>query len=187
MSTVPSFSVLDVETTSGDPTNGRVMDLAIIALDGPRERLRWSSLIAPREPVPPFIRRLTGIHPNMLKDAPIFPEVVRTVQTMTQDRIVVAHNVRFDMTALEHEFARTGLVLERRTLCTERLGRRLLPELTHHNLGSMCRYFGIPFSSVHRAESDANATADLLRKLLDHFGAEQVLSGVRQWRSVHHA
>lgn len=187
MSLAPSFSVLDVETTSGDPTNGRVMDLAIIALDGHRERLRWTTLIAPREHVPPFIRRLTGIHPGMLKGAPTFPEVVGTVQTLTQDRIVVAHNIRFDMTALEHEFARTGLVLERRALCTERLGRRLLPELVHHNLGSMCRYFGIPFSSVHRAESDALATAELLRKYLDHFGEEQVMSGVRFWRSVQNA
>ncbi|HMC96873.1 MAG TPA: 3'-5' exonuclease [Flavobacteriales bacterium] len=175
------FAVLDVETTSGDPTQGRVMEVAVLALNGTQERLRWDSLVYPRTPVPSFIRKLTGIDDRMLRDAPTFVEVVRTLETLTQDRILVAHNVRFDMTALAHEFARTGLVFERPTLCTERLSRRLVPACDHFNLGSLCRYFGIPFTAAHRALGDAEATAALLSKLLDAFGEEQVLLGVSSW------
>jgi len=175
------FAVLDVETTSGDPTEGRVMEVAVLALNGTQERLRWDSLVHPRISVPPFIRRLTGINDRMLRDAPVFVEVVRTLETLTEDRIVVAHNVRFDMTALAHEFARTGLVFERATLCTERLSRRLVPHGEHFNLGSLCRHFGIPFTAAHRALNDAEATATLLTKLLDAFGEEQVMLGVTNW------
>lgn len=175
------YAILDVETTSGDPTNGRVMEVAVLAFDGREERLRWESLVDPRTGIPPFIRRLTGIGPAMLRDAPVFPGVVRTLETLTQDRIVVAHNVRYDMTALEHEFARTGLVFERATLCTERVSRRLLPQLSHHNLASLCRHFGIPFPNAHRAASDAEATAALLFALLDAFGEENVLRSVSSW------
>lgn len=175
------FAVLDVETTSGDPTEGRVMEVAVLALDGMQERLRWDSLIQPRTRIPGFIRRLTGIDPHMLEEAPRFIDVVRTLETLTQDRIVVAHNVRFDMTALEHEFARTGLVFDRPTLCTERLARQLTPHLPHYNLGSLCRYFGIEFRAAHRALSDAEATAGLFSRLLDEFGEERIMAAVTSW------
>lgn len=169
------FAVIDVEVTEGDPSRGRVMEVAVIALDGATERVRWDSLVHPRQRVPWFTRKLTGIEDGMLVDAPFFHEVARTIATLTQDRIVVAHNVRFDMTALAHEFARTGLVFSPATLCTERLGRRLMPHLEHFNLGSLCRSLGIPFPIAHRALADAEATAALLKRFLQDHGAERVL------------
>lgn len=175
------FAVLDVETTSGDPTEGRVMEVAVLAFDGTTERLRWDSLIQPRVHIPSFIRRLTGIDGSMLAHAPYFVDVVRTLETLTEGRIVVAHNVRFDMTALEHEFARTGMVFDRPTLCTERLARQLVPHLSHYNLGSLCRYFGIAFPAAHRALSDAEATAALFTRLMNEFGEERVLNVVTTW------
>lgn len=175
------YAVLDVETTSGDPTEGRVMEVAVLALDGTHERLRWDSLIQPRVHIPAFIRKLTGIDAAMLAESPRFVDVVRTLETLTEGRIVVAHNVRFDMTALEHEFARTGLVFDRPTLCTERLTRQLVPHLSHYNLGSLCRYFGIPFPAAHRALSDAEATAALFTRLLAEHGEARILAGVTAW------
>lgn len=173
------FAVLDVETTAGDPTKGRIMEVAVIALDGTSERLRWDSLVDPKIPVPPFMSRLTGLRTNDLAGAPRFVEVVRTLETLTQDRILVAHNVRFDMTALDHEFARTGLVFDRPTLCTERLTRRLLPQLPRYNLGAICRHLGIPFDAAHRALPDAEAAAALLIHLAQRFGMEAVIQSVQ--------
>ena len=176
------FAVLDVETTSGDPTMGRVMEVAVLVHDGQVERTRWESLLDPRMEIPPFVRRLTGIGDKDVRHAPRFVDVVNTLLTLTEGRIVVAHNVRYDMTALEHEFARTGLVFMRHTLCTERLARRLSPGLSHYNLGSLCRHYGIPFTAAHRAMSDANATAALLLRMLDEHGEEEVLRGVLPWK-----
>ncbi|MDQ3100731.1 MAG: 3'-5' exonuclease [Bacteroidota bacterium] len=173
------YAVLDVETTSGDPCEGRVIELAVFAFDGQQERLQWDTLVDPHVPVPPFIRRLTGIDNHMLTNAPGFTEVARSLATITEDRIIVAHNVRYDMTALEHEFARTGLVFERPTLCTEKLSRQLIPKLSHYNLGSLCRFFGIPFIARHRATSDAEATALLLKRLIDGFGEDRILAQLK--------
>ncbi|MBK7483040.1 MAG: 3'-5' exonuclease [Flavobacteriales bacterium] len=167
------FAVLDVETTSGDPT-WKGHGGGHTCLDGNAVRLRWDTLVDPRRPVPHFIRKLTGINDAMVKAAPFFVDVVRTIQTLTEGRIIVAHNARFDMTALEHEFARTGLILDRPTLCTERLTRQLVPHLDHYNLGSICRYFGISFTSAHRAMNDAEATASLFGKLLAEHGEERI-------------
>ncbi|MBK7946203.1 MAG: 3'-5' exonuclease [Flavobacteriales bacterium] len=172
------FAVIDVETTEGDPLKGRVMEVAVIAMDGGIERMRWESLVHPGQRVPWFSRKLTGINDSMLCDAPRFHEVARTIATLTQDRIVVAHNARFDMTALAHEFARTGLPIERATICTEKLGRRLAPQLEHHNLGSLCRHYGINFPKAHRALADAEATAALLACYLERFGADAIAQAI---------
>ena len=169
------FAVIDVELTDGDPARGRVMEVAVIALDGVTERLRWDSLVHPRQRVPWFTRKLTGINDGMLADAPSFHEVARTLATLTQDRILVAHNVRFDLTALSHEFARAGMSFSPATLCTERLGRRLMPHMEHFNLGSLSRSLGIAFPKAHRAMADAEATAALLKRLLLDHGADRVL------------
>ncbi len=181
------YAVLDVETTSGDPRVGEVMEVAVVMLDGMSERNRWNSLVRPSGRIPPFIRRLTGITEGMVASAPRFHEVVRSLETHTRDRIVVAHNVRFDMTALEHEFARTGLVFERDTLCNERLSRHLLPGLEHYNLGSLCRHLGIRFVDAHRAVADAEATSGLLQKLVSEFGMAAVHEQVTTWPRTLHA
>ncbi|MFN3876145.1 MAG: PolC-type DNA polymerase III, partial [Flavobacteriales bacterium] len=162
-------------TTEGDPMRGRVMEVAVIALDGTAERLRWETLVNPGQRVTWFSRRLTGIDDRMLRHAPRFHEVANAIATLTQDRIVVAHNARFDITALAHEFARTGLPLRRDALCTERLARRLAPGLAHHNLASMCRHYGIPFPTAHRAMADAEATAALLRRMMAESDQETIL------------
>ncbi len=178
------YAVVDVETTSGNPREGRVMEVAVVALDGKQVRLHWDSLVDPRVHIPHFVRRLTGIDPIILQDAPTFLDVARSLATITEDRIFVAHNARYDMTALEHEFARTGMVFERATLCTEQLSRQLVPRSSHYNLGSLCRYFGIPFVAKHRAPDDAEATAALLMRLIDGFGEGRVLECVKTVRTA---
>ena len=178
------YAVLDVETTTGDPTCGRVMEVAVLVCDGTVERVRWDTLVDPRSRVPAFTRRLTGITDSELRHAPRFSEVARTLRILTEGRIVVAHNVRFDMTALAHEFARTGLPFEAGTLCTERLARRLVPGLQHYNLGSLCDRFGIPRGRPHRAMDDALATRSLIQALISRFGADATNDQVIPWRTA---
>lgn len=179
--TQQAFAVVDVETTHGDPMQGHIIELAVIVHDGENEMEAWSSLVRPRSPLPGFIQRLTGIHERMLVGAPIFQEVARSLMQLTHDRLMVAHNIRYDMTALEHEFARTGLVLERNTLCTEKLSRQLVPNLTHYNLGSLCRYFGIPFEGHHRALNDARAALQLFLRLKAEFGEDRLRDTALVW------
>lgn len=178
---MPHYAVIDVETTHGDPRKGSIIEVGVLCHDGSRDTHAWSSLVRPSTPIPAFIRRLTGIGPADVSDAPRFSEVVSGLQEATREHIVVAHNVRYDMTALEHEFARTGLVFHRETLCTEQLSRELVPHLSHYNLGSLCRHFGIPFHGRHRALNDARATLALHQRLLGEFGEERLLARTRIW------
>src|SRR5262245_46986578 len=139
----PRFAVIDVETTHGDPRVGRIIELALLLHDGERVVDGWSTLVDPKDKLPGFVQRLTGIDREQLRGAPTFRQVARMLQGFTRGRTIVAHNARFDMTALTCEFQRVGLRFERTALCTEQLGRQLLPGLSHYNLGSLCRHLGI--------------------------------------------
>lgn len=172
--TLERIAVVDVETTNGNPERGRLMELAVVLPHRGGKAITWSSLVRPREPIPPFIQRLTGIKPSALENAPFFHELAGAFLELTEDRLLVAHNVRYDLTVLDHEFARTGLIFQRPTLCTERLSRALFPAHPHHNLVSMCRYFGIRFTTTHRAAADAEATYLLLHRFVQAFGRERV-------------
>ena len=175
------FVIVDVETTHGDPMRGNIIEVAVIVHDGLRELDRWNTLVYTRQEIPPFIGRLTGITAKMIAGAPPFAQVAQSLRGSTADRIMVAHNVRYDMTALQHELARTGLSYHPDTLCTERLSRQLLPNLTHYNLGSLCRHLGITRGHEHRAAHDAQATLALLLKLIEDHGLDRVLATVIPW------
>lgn len=170
----PGYAVIDVETTHGDPRVGRVIELAVLLHDRHSVVDGWSTLVDPGMDIPPFIQRLTGIDRRALLGAPDFRQVARLLQGFTRGRTIVAHNARFDMTALAHEFARVGLGFQRPSFCTERSSRQLVPDLSHYNLGSLCRHFGIPFEAKHRAMSDAQATAELFGRLMERCGPEHI-------------
>ena len=172
------LAVLDVETTGGDPLRARIMEVAVITVETDGRREHWSSLVDPGIPVPPFASGITGITDPMLKGAPSFTEVMPELLRLTEDAVVVAHNARFDMTALVKEFSRFDGTFERETICTERLSRSALPQLSHHNLGSLCRFFGIAHPGRHRAANDAAATLALLEQLAHHGGVQRLAMSI---------
>jgi DNA polymerase-3 subunit epsilon len=85
---------------------------------------------------------------------------------MTEGKVFVAHNVRFDYSFLKSEFGSLGFNYQRKTLCTVRLSRKLVPGLPSYSLGKLCDSLKIPLSSRHRAFGDAEATAILFDRML---------------------
>jgi DNA polymerase-3 subunit epsilon len=79
----------------------------------------------------------------------------------------VAHNASFDYNFIRSEFRRLYFDYRRKTLCTKKLSRKLIPGLPSYGLGSLCRHLGIPNPARHRAGGDAIATTRLLEKLLN--------------------
>ncbi|MCR5890210.1 GIY-YIG nuclease family protein [Hymenobacter sp. J193] len=127
---------------------------------------QYDTLLNPGRPIPFFITQLTGITDDMVRDAPKFHEVARKVVEMTEGCVFVAHNVRFDYSFLKKEFADLGYNYSRKTLCTVRLSRSLMPGQPSYSLGKLCQNIGIPLNGRHRAAGDAGATAILFDRLL---------------------
>jgi DNA polymerase-3 subunit epsilon len=162
------FAVVDVETTGTSArAGGRIVEIAVVVLDGTEPRVVFHSLVHPGVPLSPFVTKLTGISDATVRSAPRFEEVADAVLASLAGSVFVAHSVRFDWGFVAAELERTrGLLLQGPRLCTVRLARRLLPPLDALNLDSVAEFLGIPIEARHRATGDAVATARIFGHML---------------------
>jgi DNA polymerase-3 subunit epsilon len=160
------FVVVDLETTGASAIYDRITEVAVVqVLDGEIVD-RYEQLLDPRVPIPPFITRLTGIDARTVRGKPTFGDVAMRVREHLASGPLVAHNASFDEAFLRHAFTRAGQKLSLPKLCTLRLARRLLPRLPAYRLDALTTYFGIKNRGRHRAAGDAEATAQVLLRLL---------------------
>lgn len=162
------YCIVDVETTGNVKGTARLTEIAIFRHDGHQVVDTFHSLLNPECPIPPFIRHLTGISDEMVRNAPIFAEVAAQVIDITRDAVFVAHNVGFDFNFVQKELNWLGHDYLRRTLCTVRTSRKLIPGYPSYSLGRLCHSLNIPLNDRHRAKGDAAATVLLFEMLLRH-------------------
>lgn len=176
------FAVVDVETT-GMRARGedRITEIAVVHVDGPRIELAFESLVNPGRPIPWFIQNLTGITDEQAARAPRFEEIADQVVAALAGRVFVAHNALFDWRFVTMEIERAqDFLIRMPKLCTVRLTRRLVPELTKRSLDSVMFYFGLENDRRHRAGGDALVTAQALLRLVKRAEAQ----GLRTWEEL---
>jgi DNA polymerase III epsilon subunit family exonuclease len=162
------FVVVDVEATGAKTPPNRLIELGAYRIRGGRIVDKFLSLVNPEIPIPRFVASLTGISNDMVKNAPVFAVVAPQWLDFVSDSVLVAHNAPFDTSFLNHEISRVypGHRMINPHLCTVRLSRRALPDLSNHRLDTIADHFSIPIVSRHRAGSDALATAEIFLLLL---------------------
>ncbi len=157
------YSIIDVETTGGNPKNSKITEIAIYNFDGNEIVDEFITLINPEMEIPDFIVRLTGIKNEMVQDAPKFYEVANKIIEMTENSLFVAHNVGFDYGMIRHEFKSLGYDYRRPHLCTVRASRVIIPGHESYSLGKLSRALDIKIEGRHRAGGDAMATVALFK------------------------
>lgn len=156
------FVALDVETTGLQAQRQRVIDIALIRYTGGQVSERFSSLVNPERRIPAFISKLTGISNEDVASAPRFAEIAQQVEEFLDGALLVGHNVGFDIGFVSAELARTGrahLINER--LDTMGLATRLLPGVRRPSLDKVALALGLTPRKIHRAEVDAELTANV--------------------------
>ena len=149
------LAFVDLETTGGSTSEHRITEVGIVEI-GPQGVFRWSTLLDPQQPIPPFIQQLTGITDAMVRGAPTFEAIAPTLLERLEGKLFVAHNASFDRGFLRGEFARVGMSFNPDVLCTVRLSRALFPAEKRHGLDALVeRHALVPFDR-HRALADAD-------------------------------
>ena len=160
------YAIIDVETTGLSATQEKITEIAIILYDGKQITDTFSTLIDPEKKIPYRISKMTGITNQMVKGKPKFYEVAKKIVEMTQGKILVGHNVKFDYNFLKNEFKSLGYDLDLPTLDTVKLSRKLIPGQRSYSLGPLCETLNIENTARHRAWGDAMATTKLFENLL---------------------
>ena len=161
------YSIVDIETTGNGYRGQRITEISIFVFDGKKIVNEFTSLVNPEQKIPAFITNLTGITDAMVRTAPKFYEIAKTIEEITHDTVFVAHNVNFDYNIIKQEFKDLGFDFKRQKLCTVRLSRKIISGLKSYSLGNICSVEGIHISERHRARGDAEATVALFQRLIN--------------------
>jgi DNA polymerase-3 subunit epsilon len=165
--------IIDFETTGLSPDMGdRITEVAALRVVSGKVVERYVSLINCNVRIPAFITSLTGISQDMVDNAPPVASVMPRLLDFIGDDALSAHNASFDEKFLRCESGRLGLSSRHRALvCSLKLSRRVFPGMASYKLGNLSSQLGIKFASAaHRAESDAEVTAQVLIHIGHYLG-----------------
>jgi DNA polymerase III subunit epsilon len=165
------YAVVDTETTGLSPDDRhRVIEIAVVLLDaGGRFEDEWVTLLNPRRDLGP--QHIHGILTADVLAAPAFAGIAAHLAKLLAGRMVVGHNVEFDLAFLRAEFARLGAavpLITERSMCTMALAGWLSPGAPR-SLGACCSAAGISLEGWHSALADTRATARLFGHYLRRF------------------
>ena len=159
------YIAFDVETPNR--FNSRMSAIGISVVEDGQIVGSFYSLVDPEQPFDWFNTQLTGIDSRAVRGAPTFPALWERIEPIMSSGLLVAHNAGFDMGVLKKCLHDYGILWRPQVpgLCTVRMGRRLLPGISHR-LNDMCAYYSIDLAH-HRADSDSMACAQILLRYME--------------------
>ena len=115
----------------------------------------FSTLVKPVDEIDDFTSKLTGITNDMVADAPDICASLPNFLNFLGDDIVVGHNVNFDINFIyDQKIKIDGIPFQSDYVDTMRIARKVLPNLPHHRLCDLAKYFSFPYENQHRGEAD---------------------------------
>lgn len=157
-----TYVVVDLETTGMVSSFNRITEIGAVKIKGNQIIETFRTLLNPGRSIPLNIQQLTGITPEMVKNAPRFEEVAEKFLEFTKGAIFVAHNVNFDYSFLQLEFQRLEQRFVRPYICTKAGMKKYYPGNASYGLKNLSQQYNIALENHHRALSDAEAAAQLL-------------------------
>ena len=116
--------------------------------------------------------KIHGITPEAVMYKPTFDIYWPMIRPYLDNRLVVAHNTSFDITALCATLDHFNIPYPVcRYLCTVKLSQKAYPELSSHKLNNLCSALGVEFSH-HQAYDDAYACAKVLLRIMEDYRLE---------------
>jgi DNA polymerase III epsilon subunit family exonuclease len=154
------YVALDVETTGLYAETGKIVEIALVRFffdeEGAlSEEDRFSTLINPNTDIPAQASRIHGITNEDVSNAPLFKDIASKIASVCDHRVIVGHNVLFDIGFLEKEFLRTGIEGGFQE-CADTFGMAKLafPSMPSYNLGKLAFAVGLQSDAQHRALGD---------------------------------
>ncbi len=175
---LPTFAVVDLETSGLSTQRNRVLQVGVVTVAADGTVIdEWSSFVKLRWPLqrvgPTDIH---GITRRQLKNAPLLGDTLDELGSRLEGSVFTAHNAAFDAAFLARATRRRPADDPLRVglnplLCTLRMSRRLDPQREQsHRLADVCARYNVVLDRPHDALGDATATAAVLPHLLAAHG-----------------
>ncbi len=174
---------LDCETTGLVPARDHIVAIGAVRLDGARlyRGSMLDLLVRPPVAIPPRAAAIHGIDDATVAAAPPVADQLPAVAEFVRGKVVIGHNIGFDLAVIEAEAARAGLDWVRPpSLCLFRLADALDPGRTDLDLEGLAARLAITITGRHTALGDALLAAEIYQRLLPRLAA----LGVADWGAL---
>lgn len=151
-----NWVILDTETTGLDD-GAEIIEVAVIDAEG---RVLFDSLVQPRSPIPEEVTGIHGITNEMVRDAPTWPAVLRKLEPLLKERLILIYNAAFDTRLINQTCALWGIQeLQLHAECVMEAFRLLQGETHWISLASATGE-----EIEHRALNDCQAVLHLIQE-----------------------
>lgn len=185
-----SFVVFDIETTGLSFAHDEITEIGAVVIENGEIGECFSTFVNPGKAIPAEVVKLTGITDEMVADAPLPANAVRSFIEFVGGRPLVAHNGRsFDMKFIHKAAALTGQETVLSSIDTLPLAQTFYT-LSRYSLDTVGNHLKIKPFTHHRAIDDARALAEIFIKMLEELKArgldsiEQINTGLGSRRSI---
>lgn len=169
------FLALDLETTGLDPRSDTVVSLAAIPFVDRVPGRGYVTLVHPARTIPPQSTAVHGITDAMVSGAPSLDDVLRDIDAVVGDAVLVGHRVGFDVSVLSRaRRARRLPRLRNHALDTSLIAAALHPEWGDFSLERIAERLGVEVLNRHTAEGDALTAGRIFIALLPALQARRL-------------
>ena len=160
------FVAFDLETTGLSPEKDRIIEIGAVIFKDGKEQARYQTFVDPEQKLEQKIVELTGISDEMLVGAPKIEQVLPEFLEFVGDRILVAHNAKFDTGFIRSACNRLGYAYNFTSADTLTLAQQLMPQMNKYKLDIVAKALKLPNFNHHRAADDANICGLIMVKFL---------------------
>lgn len=166
------FVAIDFETATSYP--GSICSMGICVVENGEVKETKELLIKPQPfEFNEYNIKIHGITPDMVFCKPTFEKYWEEIKPYIENKLVIAHNASFDITALKRVMDFYSIEYPCfKYLCTVQLSRKAYPHMPSHKLNDLAREFGITFLH-HNAQEDAFACAMVMLNIMNDFDIEK--------------
>jgi DNA polymerase III epsilon subunit family exonuclease len=170
-----NLAFIDIEATGLDVNKHEIIEIGCVLTTPNLEVIEEFELkVKPEriEDADPVSLKVNGYEESRWIFAQTLPDAMKVLAPKIEGAIMVGHNMPFDLSFLDAAFSKIGLKnplhyhrLDTISIAWAKLHREA--DLEHFSLRELCVRFGIKNENAHTALSDARATYELYKKLME--------------------
>lgn len=163
----------DLETTGADVVKDRIVSIALSFLYPEGRRVDKYMLVNPGIPIPEGATEVHGISDEMVKDAPRFAQIAKSLFAQMDGIDLAGFNIKgFDIPLLAEEFARVDLHFPAKGIKVfDALG--IFMNMERRRLSDAMKFYcGREITDAHNAAGDVESTIEVLTAQVERYALE---------------